>query len=95
MNRINRVDNTVFPLFVQINQIIDFFISHFLVMPVVPNDRIDQINHFCKRIDDIKREMFSEVVFSNSSPTIELDSIGHSILITNIRVINNLVSELH
>ena len=64
-------------------------------MPVLPNDRIDEINRFCKRIEDTKREMFSEVVFSNSSPTIELDSIGHNILITNIRVINNLVSELH
>ena len=69
MNRINRVDNIVFPLFVQINQIIDYFISHFLVMPVIPNDRIDEINRFCKRIDDIKREMFFEVVLSNSSPT--------------------------
>ena len=76
-------------------KIIDYFISYFLVMPVIPNDRIDEINRFCKRIDDIKREMFSEVVLSNSSPTNRLDSIGHSIIVTNIRVINNLLSELH
>ena len=56
----------------------DFFISHFLVKLVALNDRTGQINRFCKRlfkickrVEDIKRGMFSVVVISNSSLAIE------------------------
>ena len=58
--------------------IFDIFISHFLVKLSILNDRTDKINRFCKnelkickRVEDIKRGMFSEVVFSNSSPSNE------------------------
>ena len=56
----------------------DSFISHFLVKFVAPNDRTGQINRFCKRlfkickrVEDIKRGMFSVNVISNSSLAIE------------------------
>ena len=58
--------------------IFDIFISHFLVKLSILNDRTDKINRFCKnelkickRVEDIKRGMFSVVVFSNSSPSNE------------------------
>ena len=65
-------------IFVSISHFFDFFISHFLVKLVAPNDRTGQINRFCKRlfkickrVEDIKRGMFSVVVISNSSLAIE------------------------
>ena len=78
----------------------DIFLSHFLVKLLISNDRTVQIHRFCKRVSKSIRGLRTLSgrcfpLWSFRTHLLRLNSIGHSITITNIRVSNNLLSEVH